>query len=368
MIGFQSLSAVDIVLWLTAVAVLSAFLTWCTLFYARRRLLDLPGQRRSHVLPTPRGGGIGLCITGIAGLIAMGAVISDVTMPTRLIVAIALIAVVGWIDDHRPLPITTRLIPQFVAIILFLWPIVAQTAGQYTDADVSTSAFMQKILLLLVLIGLGTWSINLHNFMDGIDGILASQAIFVLSVLGWLCARDQRNPHGMEIGLFAVATLGFLPFNFPRARIFMGDVGSGTLGLVIFIAAMWQFFSPYSAEVSAVIVGSAFVTDASCTLFSRALRGKRWYAPHREHLYQWMTRAGLSHARVSDYYAAWNLFLVLPIIALVNLPALRSNRTASWVVAAVVYIVATVVWICGKRWCLYKVRIHHKSGIAHAHA
>jgi UDP-N-acetylmuramyl pentapeptide phosphotransferase/UDP-N-acetylglucosamine-1-phosphate transferase len=227
---------------------------------------------------------------------------------------------------------------------------------------------VQNILLLILFIGLGVWSINLHNFMDGIDGILASQAIFVLSVLGWLCGHDQRNPHGMEIGLFAAATLGFLPFNFPRARIFMGDVGSGTLGLVIFVAAMWQFASPYSADLSAVVVGSAFITDATCTLVSRMMRGKRWYAPHREHLYQWMTRTGLTHARVADCYAAWNMFVVLPIIGLLNMPAVRIDRTASWIVAIALYIVATVVWICGKRWCLYKVKFSRTSRTDHANA
>ncbi len=363
MAGFTRLSAIDIALWLAVVGALSATLTWCALLYSRGRLIDLPGQRRSHALPTPRGGGIGLCIAGIAGLIAMGALISDVAMPTRLIAAVTLVALVGWIDDHRPLPILARLIPQFVAVVLFLWPIVAQSAAQYLDADVATSVFVQNMLLLLVMIGIGIWSVNLHNFMDGIDGILAAQAIFVLSVLAWLCGHDQRNPHGMQIGLFAAATLGFLPFNFPRARIFMGDVGSGALGLVIFVAGLWQFYSPYSAEVSAVIVGSAFVTDATCTLVSRMLRGKRWYAPHREHLYQWMTRTGLSHARVSDCYAAWNLFVVLPIIVAVNTPTLRANRALSWTIAAAVYLAAIAVWICGKRWCLYKVR---KS--AHARA
>jgi len=350
-----SLSAIDVALWLIAVAVLSALVTWCALFYARRRLLDMPGQRRSHVQPTPRGGGIGLCIAGIAGLFAMGALLSDVQTPIRLIAAITLVAAVGWIDDHRPLPISARLVAQFAAIVLFLWPIVSQTAGHYVDANIPTSAFLHEMLLLLAMIGIGVWSINLHNFMDGIDGLLASQAIFVLSVLGWLCGRDARNPHGMEIGLFAAATLGFLPFNFPRARIFMGDVASGTLGLVIFVAAIWQFFSPYSANVSAVVVGSAFVTDATCTLVSRMISGKRWYAPHREHLYQWMTRTGLSHARVADSYAAWNLCVVLPIIVLLNLPVLRTHPTAAWSIAAAVYAVAVVLWICGKRWCLYKV-------------
>ncbi len=366
--GFVSLSAVDIALWLTAVTALSALLTAVALLYSRRRLIDLPGQRRSHSLPTPRGGGIGLCIAGMAGLVAMSALISDVTLPTRLIVAIALIAIVGWIDDHRPLPISARLVAQFVAVVLFLWPFVAQSIAQYTNANVATAEFVQNLVLLIVFLGLGIWSINLHNFMDGIDGILAAQAIFVLSVLGWLCGHDQRNPHGMQIDLFAAATLGFLPFNFPRARIFMGDVGSGTLGLVIFVAAMWQFASPYSADLSAIVVGSAFITDATCTLVSRMTRGKRWYAPHREHLYQWMTRTGLSHARVSDCYAAWNLFVVLPIIGLLNVPALRASRSASWSIAIALYLIAVAVWICGKRWCLYKVNIPRTNRIAHARA
>ena len=354
MTGFASLVASDFVMWLVAVAVLSALLTACALLYARRRLLDLPGQRRSHTAPTPRGGGIGLCIAGLAGLVALSIYLVDVPMQTRLIVAIALVAFIGWIDDHRPLPILVRLIPQIVAVVIFLWPIVAQTIAEPTH-DVETSVFVKDAVLLLVLIGLGIWSINLHNFMDGIDGILATQAIFVLGVLAWLCGRDPHNPHSLQIAFFAAATLGFLPFNFPRARIFMGDVGSGALGLVIFVAAVWQYYSGASAETSALVVGSAFMTDATCTLMSRMFGGKRWYEPHREHLYQWMTRTGMSHASVTLCYVVWNLVIVLPIIALLNMPSLRAERLMSWYVVAAVYVVSVVVWICGKRWCLYKV-------------
>jgi UDP-N-acetylmuramyl pentapeptide phosphotransferase/UDP-N-acetylglucosamine-1-phosphate transferase len=354
MTGFASLTATDIAFWLIAVAVLSALLTGGAWIYARRRLLDLPGQRRSHSSPTPRGGGIGLCIAGLAGLIALSILVAIVAMPTRLIAAIALIAFIGWIDDHRPLPILARLIPQIAAVVMFLWPIVSQTAAEPAH-DVATSIFVKDVALLIVLIGLGVWSINLHNFMDGIDGILATQAIFVLTVLAWLCARDPHNPHGLQVAFFAAATLGFLPFNFPRARIFMGDVGSGALGLVIFVAAVWQYYSGSSAAMSALVAGSAFVTDASCTLVSRMAGGKRWYEPHREHLYQWMTRTGMSHAQVTLCYVAWNLAVVLPIIALLNAEPLRAERMASWYVVAGVYAVEVVVWICGKRWCLYKV-------------
>jgi UDP-N-acetylmuramyl pentapeptide phosphotransferase/UDP-N-acetylglucosamine-1-phosphate transferase len=354
MTGFASLAATDIAMWLAAVAVLSAALTGAAHVYARRRLLDLPGQRRSHTAPTPRGGGIGLCIAGLIGLVALSFFVVDVPMPTRLIAAIALVAFVGWIDDHRPLPILVRLITQIAAVMAFLWPIVAQTLTEPTH-EIETSVFLRDTALLLVLIGLGVWSINLHNFMDGIDGILATQAIFVLTVLAWLCARDPHNPHGLQAGFFAAATLGFLPFNFPRARIFMGDVGSGTLGLVIFVAAVWQFYSGASAAMSALVVGSAFVTDATCTLLSRMFGGKRWYEPHREHLYQWMTRTGMSHARVTLFYAVWNLAIVLPVIAALNMPSVQGERRLSWLIVAALYIAAIIVWICGKRWCLYKV-------------
>jgi UDP-N-acetylmuramyl pentapeptide phosphotransferase/UDP-N-acetylglucosamine-1-phosphate transferase len=352
MTGLASLTASSVILWLAAVAALSALLTACAMLYARRRLLDLPGQRRSHTQPTPRGGGIGLCVAGLIGLVELSIFLIDVPFPARLIIAVALVAFIGWIDDHRPLPILIRLITQIGAVVLFLWPLVSQTVGESAHG-VAPLDVAKDALVLLLMIGLGVWSINLHNFMDGIDGILATQAIFVLTVLAWLIGRDLPNAHSLQIGLFAAATLGFLPFNFPRARIFMGDVGSGALGLVIFVAALWLYYSGTSMHTIALVAGSAFVTDATCTLLSRMAGGKRWYAPHREHLYQWMTRTGMSHARVTTFYAAWNLAIVLPIIAL--LIAVREHRAASWCIVVVLYAVEVILWICGKRWCLYKV-------------
>ena len=120
MTGFASLAASDVAMWLAAVAALSALLTACAMLYARRRLVDLPGQRRSHTAPTPRGGGIGMCIAGVIGLVELSIFVADVAPPVRLIAAIALVAVIGWIDDHRPLPILARLIPQIAAVVMFL--------------------------------------------------------------------------------------------------------------------------------------------------------------------------------------------------------------------------------------------------------
>lgn len=362
MIRYEGLSTLEDLLWLAATFALSAALTWAALRYARRRnLVDAPGQRRSHTTPTPRGGGIGLCVASIVALLATGLFLNGVSLQIRISIALAIIAAIGWLDDHRSMSILARLIPQFVVAVLFLWPIIDAVRVQSVDHD--TLFVLHSYEWLVVAVILCVWSINLHNFMDGIDGILASQAIFVFTVLAWLCTREQNIPHGLQIALWAAAVAGFLPFNFPRARIFMGDVGSGTLGLMIFIASTWQFFGFRSAQISAVIVSSAFLTDATCTLVSRMARLKRWYRPHREHLYQAMARTGMSHAAVVGWYSAWNILIVLPIIAALNGEWVTLQPSIQWIVAGCLYALAVVVWICGKRWCLYKVK---KAAVVHA--
>ena len=230
----------------------------------------------------------------------------------------------------------------------------------------STSAPLETTPLetagVVLLLGFAcVWSINLHNFMDGIDGLLALQAIFVLSVLTVLCLREPESAHPLQFGLWAAAICGFALFNFPRARVFMGDVGSGTIGLLIAVAVVWQTSTPQVAAASGIIVASAFVADATCTLLSRMLRGRRWYSAHREHLYQWMTRAGMSHARVVVCYMAWNLAVVLPVLWWINrMPARRpagvEGLDSGYAYAAAVYALAVALWISGKRWCAHKIR------------
>ena len=354
MISFAGFPVSEIAVFLAASVVLSALVTWAAIGYARHRnLVDLPGQRRSHTTPTPRGGGIGIVVAIIASLVGIGLIVSGAAVPGRLIVSIALVAIVGWIDDHRPLPILVRLAAQISAGIVFFWPLVVQTWQEITGfGELSGTVVFGDVALIGVLVALCVWSINLHNFMDGIDGILSMQAIFVLSVLGWLCWADLRNAHGLQILVCAAAVVGFLPFNFPRAHIFMGDVGSYVLGIVIFVACVWQFSSARSVSASGFIVVSAFLTDATCTLLSRMLTGQRWYHPHREHLYQWMTRAGLSHAQVVAWYAAWNFFIVLPVIFALNRGPTGPDAPRGWGAVMWFYVVAVAVWFAARRWCL----------------
>ena len=352
-------------LWLIASFALSAAVAWLAIRYARRReLIDLPGRRRSHSAPTPRGAGIGIVVAALASIFVLAHAEPAASSGLRLCAALALVAVIGWIDDHRPLPVLLRLGVHCLAVAIFLQPLLAALYAAPTSATQLDAPFLQSAGIVALLAFVCVWSINLHNFMDGIDGILAMQAIFVLVVMAVLCQRYGISPHGAQIALWAAAVAGFLPFNFPRARAFMGDVGSGSVGFLIAIAAIWQNSSPYTAALSGVVATSAFAVDASCTLLSRILCGRRWYRAHREHLYQWMTRAGMSHARVVAWYMGWNLLVVVPVLYWMNLRPYGSPPKPGTAAAVCVYAVAVVVWICGKRWCLYKVKSKGQHGLA----
>lgn len=352
-------------LWMAASFAISALVAWAAIRYARHReLIDLPGQRRSHAVPTPRGAGIGIVVAALASILALAHAVPAAESGLRLCLPIALVAAIGWIDDHRPLPVLLRLGVHCLAVAIFLQPLLAALFHLTASAPWLETTFWQSAGIIALLGFVCVWSINLHNFMDGIDGILAMQAIFVLIAMAVLCQRYAINVHAFQIALWAAAVAGFLLFNFPRARAFMGDVGSGSVGLLIAIAAIWQNSSPYTAACSGVVAASAFVADASCTLLSRMLCGRRWYRPHREHLYQWMTRTGMSHVRVAAWYMGWNLLVVVPVLYWMNLRPYGAPPRAGTAAAVGIYVAALIVWICGKRWCLYKVKSGSRHGFA----
>lgn len=350
---------------------LSASLTRASIAYAlRRRLIDQPGQRRSHTVPTPRGGGVAI----VAAILVCIGVPIVLWMPAQwpVVAAIGLVAAIGWIDDHRPLGAATRLAVHVLAAALVCVPaavaFVSDAGGAAPPAAFGAEPVVRALLVFAAVLTI-VWSINLHNFMDGIDGLLALQALFVFVVMAVLLGRYGAPVPAAAAIVMAAAVGGFVPFNFPRARIFMGDVGSGVLGLLVALLALVHFAQAAPAAVNVAIACSAFVVDASATLLSRMLRGRRWYSAHREHLYQWLVRSGRSHPRVVALYALWNLGLVVPVLCWVN----RSPRVsgamsniafgpfeaspAAWGACAAVYATGLVLWFAGKRHCLRRVRM-----------
>jgi UDP-N-acetylmuramyl pentapeptide phosphotransferase/UDP-N-acetylglucosamine-1-phosphate transferase len=351
--------------WLVAGATLalSALVTWNALLYARRRnLLDRPGPRRSHSVPTPRGGGIGIVVAVVAALVfAIVQMPGDAHIFAHAIMAIVIVAAVGWIDDHRSLAARWRLLAHFVAAVVLLLPL---HGAPHAGGAVGSTAAAVFVCFAVAVIACA-WSINLHNFMDGINGILALQAIFVFCALALCDVRGFDTPYATLLVLWTAATLAFVPFNFPRARIFMGDVGSGVLGLLVATAVIWQIEAGGAVLATGIIACSAFVTDATCTLLSRMVRGRRWYGAHREHLYQWLARSGFSHAGVVALYMGWNLFVVAPVLYLANrdhhaplaagLASASPDTGVGFAIA--IYALGVAVWVAGKRWCPKKVKM-----------
>jgi UDP-N-acetylmuramyl pentapeptide phosphotransferase/UDP-N-acetylglucosamine-1-phosphate transferase len=335
-----------------ALAILIAFfiafgVVRAAIAYAHRRgMFDQPGQRRSHKIPTPRGGGIGIIVSVLltmpACLLWMQPAWSFHIVIT-LLVATVLVAWIGWWDDHRPLPALPRFGVQILAAALFSGALLVDGSGWFW-------------LPLLVLAG--AWSINLHNFMDGIDGLLAQQGIFVscgLTVLAWLAG--QHALAGASACL-AAACLGFWCYNRSPARIFMGDVGSGSIGLLLFALTAMLWRVNWLLLWPALILSSAFVTDATLTLLTRILGGRRWYTAHREHLYQWIVRRGHTHAVGAGWYAGWNLLVAAPLMVLAwAIPGM------GLVACIVTYAIAAAIWLIAKRRMIrrdrYKVRHVH---------
>lgn len=325
---------------------ISVALTFAALAYARRRgLLDQPGKRRSHVLPTPRGGGVGIVFAALlAGLPAwygLGGPKPGIGELASVAVAVAAVALIGWRDDHAPLPVLPRLAVHLGASLLAVALILASSP--------MTGVRLAWLLPVLVLLMVG--SINAHNFMDGIDGILGQQGLFVMAGYAVMAvAIGATGTAGLAVAT-AAGCLGFLFFNRPPARIFMGDVGSGALGMLIAIVAILVVQWQPAMLWACLILPSAFLVDSGLTLLRRFGGGQRWYTPHRQHLYQWLVRVKWSHARTDVAYMTWNLLVAAPLAWLAwRWPA---HGAAFCVVA---WLAAAIAWHTGKRACLAAVR------------
>jgi UDP-N-acetylmuramyl pentapeptide phosphotransferase/UDP-N-acetylglucosamine-1-phosphate transferase len=306
------------IVWCALFATIGAAGTWMARAYAvQRQLLDQPGERRSHRVATPRGGGIAVAMAFAIALIAM-----ILRQPREIVLlssacfGLLLVAGVGWVDDHRPLSPWSRLTVHAVAAG---WLGVGFYLSGAHGA-VAAAAFVSALVL-----------VNIWNFMDGIDGLAATQAALVAAAF----ALASGGSLAIHLGLALIAsTLGFLPFNLPRARIFLGDVGSGALGFALALMLGLSLDAmPVAAWPLAVLPLSAFLLDGGLTLFTRMLRGERWWTPHIEHTYQrWARRAG-SHLPVTAAYAVWTLLTSVSMVLL-------SGKDQRGIVMAVVFCLA----------------------------
>ena len=300
-------------------------------FALSRGLLDVPNERSSHLVPTPRGGGIAIALTAGAGF-ALLTLLHRVDL--RLFAALAGglgVAAVGFLDDRRALPAALRLSAHVAAAVWALAWLGGLPPLRVGAHVVGLGVFGN----FLGVVGI-VWVLNLFNFMDGIDGLAASEAVFV-AWSGAMLASAGSVGNSAAAFVFGASCLGFLRWNWPPATIFMGDAGSGFAGFVIAVFALGAARENPVGLWVWLILGSVFFVDATVTLLRRALRGERVYEAHRSHAYQWLARRWCSHGRVNLAVLTLNVLWVLPCAMFAeSLP----EYAAIWVVITVVPLTA----------------------------
>jgi Fuc2NAc and GlcNAc transferase len=279
----------------------------------RWNLMDIPNARSSHQTVTPRGGGVAIVLAfAVAVVLLWNANLLDRALLNALAGA-GLIALAGFLDDRYGLSVVARLLAQLAAALWAIWCLGGLPGLLFGDSLV-TLGWWGYLLGAVTIV----WSINLFNFMDGIDGIAAAEAACV-SFAGSALALMSGSIAVASVGFaFGWACCGFLPWNWPPAKIFMGDVASGFIGYVLAVLAIAAARETPSAPWAWLMLGGVFFVDATVTLLRRMARGERVFEAHRTHAYQWLARRWRSHARVTAAVIGVNLLWLTPCALLAS--------------------------------------------------
>ncbi len=316
---------------------LSLLLTFVwSLVAPRLGFLDRPGARRLHRQPVARGGGIGIVAVSVIALCWI-APLGHESQAVAL-GAIAL-AGAGLYDDWRGAGVIPRLVVQIGAALVL-------SAAIFADGD---GALPLATLVLAILL-ITAW-VNVVNFMDGANGMAGQQGVFLCAVAMVFAGMAGEREWVLYALALGGSILGFLPFNLPRARVFLGDVGSTALGFALALLGAGLIARGALTLAEALLAASAFLIDAGATWIRRVIRGRGWYTAHREHLYQWLARSGYSHLRVAAIYASWNLLVVAPLLMAGRmLPAWQPL----WVLLG--FLLGLGLWCRGRSHALARVR------------
>ena len=289
-----------------------------TLFIRKSALktnrLDIPNERSSHTSPTPRGAGLAVVVAFLLGLIAL--LVED-TISDEVFLAIAIpglvVALIGWLDDRGHLTSAKwRLVGHFACASLAVWltgglpglPLANSTIDFGLAGDITAVVYL-------------VWMLNLFNFMDGIDLITGVQTVTTSAGVVMLLLISTESDLWKIFAIMTASMLGFLFFNLPPAKIFLGDVGSGFIGFTTAVISLVVAEDEPLVAWAMIILLAVFVTDATVTLLRRLLLHEHVYVAHRTHAYQHLSKKLNRHLPVSLGVGAINLFFLLPIAWLV---------------------------------------------------
>jgi Fuc2NAc and GlcNAc transferase len=273
-----------------------------------RGILDTPNARSSHTRVTPRGGGLAIVIVVVAGLLyCLARGLIDWRLASALVGGGISVAWIGFVDDRSSVSAGKRLLVHAVAAVWAVLVLGGLPALQLGDQAVELGLAGDTFTVVAIV-----WIINLFNFMDGTDGIAGAEAVTVTGLGGLLAAFSGGTAAGCAALVVCAASAGFLMWNWPPARIFMGDVGSGFLGFAIAVLALAAARDLPAAPWVWLILGGVFVVDATVTIIRRLMRRVRVSEAHREHAYQRLSRRWKSHGAVLALVMGLNLVWLAP--------------------------------------------------------
>jgi UDP-GlcNAc:undecaprenyl-phosphate GlcNAc-1-phosphate transferase len=282
----------------------------------RYRILDQPNQRSSHVAPTPRGGGLSILIAITLACI-WGEHLNLDQLAWKVSIVAWMVGAVSLVDDLRGLSAVIRIGSHCLGALILGW-----SAGFFSPLGATAVLAKESgVSLGFIWFLITFWIVgytNAFNFMDGINGIAGMQAGFgaiaMVAVVG-VTTQDWRSSPIVVCLAVSGAAVGFLPHNFPKARMFMGDVGSAPLGMILAFLVLWICREHgFRLLIPLTLIHANFILDTAITLARRVARGERWMDPHREHFYQRLIRSGHSHSFVTGCESV--LVLILSLISI----------------------------------------------------
>ncbi|MET4349696.1 UDP-N-acetylmuramyl pentapeptide phosphotransferase/UDP-N-acetylglucosamine-1-phosphate transferase [Bradyrhizobium sp. RT9b] len=313
--AIDAVAAMSSLVAVAVAALMSAIITWTSRPLLQRYALARPNARSSHRIPTPQGAGIAV-ITATLLVASAWAAWANVAIPPALVIATIVIALVGFADDIVSLPVLARLALQAACV-----GAVVFTAPETARIVPALPLPLERGLILLA----GVWFVNLVNFMDGLDLMTVAEVVPVtaaLLLLGLL--GDLSWPAALIATALCGAMLGFAPFNRPVAKVFLGDVGSLPIGLLLgwcLLELAW-----HGQTAAALLLPAYYLVDSTITLFRRIARREQFWSAHRSHFYQRATDNGFTVRRViGDVFA---LNLLLAVLAIITVRA--SSTSVTW--------------------------------------
>jgi Fuc2NAc and GlcNAc transferase len=315
---------------------------------SRREIFDIPNERSSHTEPTLRGGGVIIVIICLFAFLILS-IFSGQQIIWSYLIGALIVSIVSLFDDVKTISPFWRFLCHSLAAGMVIWQVQGFDKLLIPFYGIVQAGFLGNIIAFLWIV----WLINAYNFMDGIDGIAASQA--VTAGIGWLLIGVLYNfdQIGLYGGVVAFSALGFLIHNWQPAKIFMGDVGSAFLGFTFAVFPLLNrerienpVLDGYLPWIAGFLVWF-FVFDAVLTLIKRMLRGEKIWQAHREHIYQRLVIAGISHSTVTAIYTVCSGIITAGLIF-----ALKNIKYFELIVFTIVIFESIILLIIGRKFHL----------------